>query len=1256
EQVLAREKLDGSSDVYSLGVVLYEMLAGKHPWGDATTNEAMIKQVHDPLPPIRRFCENLPDDLEAILSKCLSKDRKQRYPDGNALRKDLQRVVLGLEVGGLAKGPVSGEYKARVTESGLFYVDDVARGRAKLLLKIRGFFRELWAAVVDPNREKRRALDKLATETVAARKAYKDLEAHVEELKKRQQHHLRESAKHRTDSQKAVADGNEVRVRSSTEAESYHANLALDYEQKARELGKQAEANRAVYDAIKTDLDSAADELALLDADAQRAGKLVPSRSGGSWISELGRWLKYLLAGAVIAFILVAVFGGIVLLYKMLLAERAPPPATAPPPVKPVVPPPPRIKVVQTAGVDLQRGLVLYYSFDSVKGDVVFDESGNKNDGRVFEASVLKQGVRGWGLEFDGENDYIEVPASKSLDIEGPLTIAMWVKLRALTSAQGLVTRLNYEPGADIERSYSFYLEGTGWESADAPVWGPSLQLSSSGNGAELYQVLTARRPAYGQWTHVAATWDGSPNAGAKIYLDGVECPLVTTRQSFSGTRIARCAQALRIGAKGNGGWFYNGAMDEVRIYNRAISSAEVDALYKQRGSASAGVDLQRGLVLHYAFDRDGGGVVTDQSGQGNDGRVSGAKHTSRGVSGGACEFDGVKDQITVGTESSLNFTGPFSVSAWVNPYDIGGFGSQYRTIFGKWKDWSPGDVDLRQYAFGYQLGGRLHMAIGAGRPREAVLSQATLATGRWQHVAGVYDGSHLRVYLNGILVGESNTTLTITSQPVSPMIAAAECGGWGLQFLKGKLDEVRVYNRAISAEEVTALYRMATPPSAPAPAAAPEMVLHFPFDRDEGRTVTDGSGHGNNGVNHDAAFDTGGVNGGAYRFDGENSYILVSRSASLSLGNRLTLAVWVKPDNYSDQLPVLEWSNDGRSGVHLWMHTTGYQWQGRGTGSHVVGADGVENDLQRVISVMDPPLGRWHHLALTYDGVTGQGSLYLDGNLVLSKPMSRYQPQTGFDLYVGCRPVGGPFFKGLIDDVRVYRGVLPADDIRALAAEGSVLASPAPRRESGLVLHYSFDRDEGGRVADESGSGNEATVVGAVHVRDGRIGGAYQFDGETSYIQLRDSESLKPEHLTVSAWIRPGKRYTNKNVVFFSKEQTGGAGGYVLRYFAGGLDFMIMRTGSYEPLRVTMTLESNQWYHVCGTFDGDWQRLYLNGSMIAEVERHVRINQTATAPKIGASADASPRDFFLGVIDDVRVYDRGLSADEVAQLYREGD
>jgi len=206
------------------------------------------------------------------------------------------------------------------------------------------------------------------------------------------------------------------------------------------------------------------------------------------------------------------------------------------------------------------------------------------------------------------------------------------------------------------------------------------------------------------------------------------------------------------------------------------------------------------GLVGYWTMDGNSvnwaTGAVTDSSGRGNTGTITNmATSTAIGKIGQALKFDGVNDYVNAGNGASLNITDAITLSAWVKI--IGAQPTYARIIAKSWVYYLQIDTN-NTAVLGFQ----------DGQPWIGVLGSRVLSDNTWYHIVGTYDknggATNGRIYINGVL----DNTLTST-QPIqtvgSSVLIGAHSGG--LPGFHGLIDEVRVYNSALSAGEIQQLY-----------------------------------------------------------------------------------------------------------------------------------------------------------------------------------------------------------------------------------------------------------------------------------------------------------------------------------------------------------------------------------------------------------------------------------------------------------------
>ena len=226
-----------------------------------------------------------------------------------------------------------------------------------------------------------------------------------------------------------------------------------------------------------------------------------------------------------------------------------------------------------------------------------------------------------------------------------------------------------------------------------------------------------------------------------------------------------------------------------------------------------AGVQAQSddGLVGEWHFDEGAGSVVEDSSGNGNDGVIRGATWV-KGKYGGALSFDGVDDYVEVPDSPSLDITDAITIELWVNPTTLG--------------DWDLMVHKINAYGIGYSfvdypgiLGDRgkfeFHILKSLTDYWTCGNSVSSPIPGNWYHVIGTFNGTQHKIYVNGNLEGTVSYTGPFYTTDY-PFIF----GGYFYHIIpthpqeylqkylfNGIIDEVRIYNRALSAEEVKDYY-----------------------------------------------------------------------------------------------------------------------------------------------------------------------------------------------------------------------------------------------------------------------------------------------------------------------------------------------------------------------------------------------------------------------------------------------------------------
>ena len=216
-------------------------------------------------------------------------------------------------------------------------------------------------------------------------------------------------------------------------------------------------------------------------------------------------------------------------------------------------------QVAEAAILDPHPGLVGWWRFDEEDGTLAEDSSGYGNDGTVYGATLV-DGKYGKALSFDGTDDYVEMPRG-NIDGFNKLTLELWIK-RDIYSAQGGL--LGDNGGGWASRCFTLAEHGSESDTIVAHF--------ASGDSGEVHRLVTISNDV---WTHIAVTFKA--NNRVNVYKNGLK---VYDEPTYLGT-LNDVTNILYIGRYI--GYYFQGTIDEVRIYNRALSAAEIETL-SQKG------------------------------------------------------------------------------------------------------------------------------------------------------------------------------------------------------------------------------------------------------------------------------------------------------------------------------------------------------------------------------------------------------------------------------------------------------------------------------------------------------------------------------------------------------------------------------------------------------------------------------------------------------------------------------------------------
>jgi hypothetical protein len=616
------------------------------------------------------------------------------------------------------------------------------------------------------------------------------------------------------------------------------------------------------------------------------------------------------------------------------------------------------------------------------------------------------EGKIGTAAAFNGSSSYIDLP---NLGISGSQsrTVSLWYNFNSLPSSG--VDQLYSQGTNNLKEAFNIQLTTSG-----------KIQVSYAGRELDSTTALSS-----GNWYHILVSYNGGnieTSTNTKIYINGSEETLINIGSSTGASNTINSNYSL--GYRRNISSLYiDGKIDQVRIFNRALdetNDGEVTTLYNEPSNPSTAsttdiFDDHSGVAL-YEFEK--GAIDT--------GGVS-------GYIGSGGIFNGSNSEINLPQILPPNSTSSSSFSCWfntsdnsgtrqtiVNAYNLGGTSQAGWTLF---KD--AGNVlYLRSY---YLDGSNITSTYGT----------INVSDGNWHHVAVIFDisANTLNVYLDN----NSTPEISITGLTVSSVYIFESNGSIGYQtnsarHFNGKIDQVRIFSKALSSSEVTTL-------SDETSASSTKSTTDI-FDDGSGVALYELEGNANTTPYY--PYGEGAIDAGQSAvFNGSSSYIELSSGINTSYINPTSswsFSAFINTLNASSGQVILGF--DAYDNIEVAINTNSeIEYRIYNTSYEFLRSPAISSN-------------KWYHVAATYSN--GSMNLYLNGYNVASGTKTLIQSSSSPT--IGKKQNNTTYFNGSIDQVRIYSSALSASDVEALASETNVPTT-------NLIAHYKLD-----------GNGNDAT------------------------------------------------------------------------------------------------------------------------------------------------------------------------------------
>lgn len=639
------------------------------------------------------------------------------------------------------------------------------------------------------------------------------------------------------------------------------------------------------------------------------------------------------------------------------------------------------------------------------------------------------EGAKGTAVSFDGVDDYA-VTDIPTVDTSTGFSVSAWAKLSTVPDHAAIIAAQpgNHSPGFELYYSASYNRWVFNQYSADSPDASVVRAMPATAGGAKA-----------GQWTHLVGTFSSSSDQLC-LYVNGTLVGTTTYTSPWNARR------GLQIGAgsySGKPDSFFPGDIDEVQIFDKPLAVGEVTRLYGKESIIS-------GRPARAVFSMDEAADATRLTGVAEvpDAKFSGGMTAGApGIAGKALTLDGTDDYAGTG-RPLLNNQRSFAVSAWAKlPRTKPDHTAIIATQTGEHR---PGMELYYSKAYDRWVFNQYSADAAGATPIRAMQAEGQTAYGdTWTHLVGVHDtvADKLILYVNGVEAGSTDIEADWYAGG-AVQIGAGNYDGKPDSFFPGQIDDVRFFDRPVSADEVRQLFQQ-----------RPLLNARWKLDTDSGSASPDDAGRAPAlSLQGGAKIGTGFMDGGL-ELDGSAGYasapaVPVDTSASF------TVTAWAQAASTPAQNATVV-SAEGTTQSPFAVRFVPDPANPDGLGSWELALpnkDGTDATTVRLASTEFSSVTDWNHLALVYDGFAKQARLYVNGILqevpcedadgdgqadkascqdLIAWGENVLTTKAGKSLQVGRTKTGSTaaeYFPGLIDDVWFIQGALNDSQVEELA------------------------------------------------------------------------------------------------------------------------------------------------------------------------------------------------------------------------------